>query len=140
MGSERVNRRICRWQAVPLVLLAAAWLVPSQARASCGDYVTIGAKHAAQAAQAKMTGQRTGDAEDDDTSPAGPGPLCHGPHCSNGSFPPASPVPEVQTTIERYAHASAAAPFAVLRRSSLIAEPGTQLARIERSGILRPPR
>jgi len=71
----------CRcWPLLPAVLLGAWLCAPAAARASCGDYVTLGGKPAHGEQQAAP-----------DRPPA-PMPPCHGPSCS-GVPRPDAPMP-----------------------------------------------
>jgi hypothetical protein len=80
--------------AAILALLAYGVLSPSQADASCGDYVMIGGRHASQ------EDQRSGL----DHGKQVPGtPRCHGPMCSNNSIPPAAPSSKIEVSVERWA-------------------------------------
>jgi len=80
--------------AAILVLLASAALSPSQANASCGDYVMVGGRHASQDDPAQSVGH----------GQHGRGiPRCHGPMCSDNSLPPAAPSSKVEVSVERWA-------------------------------------
>jgi hypothetical protein len=79
------------WAAI-LALLAYAALSPSQADASCGDYVMVGGRHAPHEQQSFDHGKQ------------GPGvPRCHGPMCSDNSIPPAAPSSKIEVSVERWA-------------------------------------
>jgi hypothetical protein len=77
------------------ILALLAWaLSPSQADASCGDYVMVGGRHATQAQQPRSV----------DHGKQGPrSPRCHGPMCSDNSIPPAAPSSKIEVSIERWA-------------------------------------
>lgn len=85
--------------AATLALLASALLSPSRAEASCGDYVLVGGQHAGSG----MSG-RSHDAAHEMGGRHDPAiPRCHGPSCSNRSFPPLAPAPKIEVTVERWA-------------------------------------
>jgi hypothetical protein len=84
-----------------LALLALLLLAPSAARASCGDYVTMGSSTAAHSASPSLpSDNRLG-------VPAVPrrhGP-CHGPFCSGNPLPaPLAPVPPAPVHGDQWAH------------------------------------
>jgi hypothetical protein len=80
--------------AAILALLAFAALSPSQADASCGDYVMIGGRHASHEHQPPSV----------DHGRQVPGvPRCHGPLCSDNSIPPAAPSSKIEVSVERWA-------------------------------------
>jgi hypothetical protein len=114
------------------VLLVSFVFAPSRAEASCGDYVMIGGQHGHAAhlgADHDISGQH---------DPAGP--RCHGPFCSNGSFPPAAPAPRIEVTVEQWALPDGSILCQLPQSSSLLAE--TREAPCDGFGlsILRPPR
>jgi hypothetical protein len=80
--------------AAILALLAYAVLSPSQADASCGDYVMVGGRHASHEHEPQSF----------DHAKQVPGtPRCHGPMCSENSIPPAAPSSEIEVSVERWA-------------------------------------
>jgi hypothetical protein len=80
--------------AAILALLAYAALSPSQADASCGDYVMVGGRHASHDSPAQSV----------DHGRQIPGiPRCHGPMCSDNSIPPAAPSSKIEVSVERWA-------------------------------------
>jgi hypothetical protein len=84
-----------------LGFLLSVVVAPSQAGASCGDYVQRGAKSASQGLHATHQ----------DPSPMMPGESkfpCSGPNCSNGSQVPVLPVPVVPPTPNQWAMAVSA--------------------------------
>lgn len=117
--------------AAALVLLASIVFAPTKAEASCGDYVTIGGEHGHHSSG--MTHDMPGSHD-----PAKP--RCHGPACSNGSFPPASPAPRVEVTIEQWAIPDGSTFCQSPQTSSLLADMHEIPCDGFGSSILRPPR
>ena len=115
--------------------LVLAWLVlaPSQAQASCGDYVMVGGQNDSS----HLGNLGAGDLHTNHHSQT---PVCHGPSCSNGAIPPSAPVPRVEVTLEQWGLLG----HSTLSRST---EPKFLLAAAEallcagfEMSILRPPR
>jgi hypothetical protein len=85
----------CRWWPLLPALVLGAWVgVPTQARASCGDYVVIGGKpgHAGNMAP---TAPAPNDGRPSPAQLPNQGQPCHGPSCSGSSTPfvPVAPAP-----------------------------------------------
>jgi hypothetical protein len=119
--------------AAAFVLLASVVLTPSWAEASCGDYVTIGGQHG-QLARSSAVDNHMPESHD----PAKP--RCHGPSCSNGSFPPAAPAPRIVVLVEHWALPIGATHCQSPITSSLLAETREAPCDGFGSSILRPPR
>jgi hypothetical protein len=114
-----------------LALLAWAAMSPSQADASCGDYVMVGGRHASHEHQPQSF----------DHGKQGPGiPRCHGPMCSDNSIPPAAPSSKIEVSVERWAIPGSEAFDLLPSHSSWLAD----VRDVPRDGyglsILRPPR
>jgi len=110
-------------------LLAYAVIAPSQADASCGDYVMVGGRHASHEHQSQ--GLDYGK----------PGiPRCHGPMCSDNSIPPAAPSSKIEVSVERWAIPGSDQLEMLPSHSSWLAD----VRDVPRDGyglsILRPPR
>src|SRR5262245_58370184 len=71
-----------------LALVAAVLFAPAVARASCGDYVTVGGGHGAYGVA--RPGQEPGHASE---SPGRPHRPCSGPSCTRAPSVPPAPVP-----------------------------------------------
>jgi hypothetical protein len=117
--------------AAILALLAYAAVSPSQAHASCGDYVMIGGRHASPEHQPQSL----------DHGNPGPGiPRCHGPMCSDNSIPPAAPSSKIEVSVERWAIPGSARFELLPNHVSWLAD----VRDVPRDGcglsILRPPR
>jgi len=115
--------------AAMLALLAWAGLSPSQADASCGDYVMVGGRHASHGQQSFDHGKQV------------PGvPRCHGPMCSDNSIPPAAPSSKIEVSVERWAIPGSEQFDLLPSHSSWLAD----VRDVPRDGyglsILRPPR
>src|SRR5262249_11227081 len=120
-----------RGLAAILALLAFVGLSPSQADASCGDYVMVGGRHAAHEHQARSL---------DEGNPGKGIRRCHGPMCSDNSIPPAAPSSNIDVSVERWA-IPGSTPF------ELLPNPAAWLADVRDVpcdgyglSILRPPR
>src|SRR5262245_21096687 len=90
-----MNRDRTRLLVRPLsgVLALAGLLLAPEARADCGDYVSVGGRPPAVPVA-------------DDPRPAAP-PVCHGPHCSRReSPPPAAPVAPVPVPADDWVFAA----------------------------------
>jgi hypothetical protein len=122
--------------AAACVLLASFVFAPSRAEASCGDYVMVGGQHGhdAPSARAGMAHHDMPDSHD----PAKP--RCHGPSCSNGSFPPAAPAPRVEATAEQWAFSSGSPLCQSPPTCSLLSETREVACAGFGLSILRPPR
>ncbi len=114
-----------------LALLVSAICAPSQAEASCGDYVMVGGRHAGMSNHSSGAGHDMHD-------PAAA--KCHGPSCSNGSIPPLAPVPKIEVTVERWAIPGQTGLSGLPESDFLLAD--TQAMPCDGFGlsILRPPR
>src|SRR5580765_1077279 len=110
-----VRKTVRGGAAAACVLLASIVLAPSQAEASCGDYVTIGGQHSQTAHSGAVDQDMPGQHD-----PAKP--RCHGPSCSNRSFPPAAPATRVEVTVEHWALPGGSAQSQSPQATSLIAE------------------
>ena len=124
--------------AAVFVLLASIVFAPSKAEASCGDYVMIGGSHGHTAHSGAAHSGTVGHDMPGSHDPAQP--RCHGPSCSNGSFPPAAPAPRLVVTVEQWAIPDGSADCQTPQSSFLLAD----LREIPCDGfgtsILRPPR
>jgi hypothetical protein len=76
-----------------LVWVAAIAFAPICAKASCGDYVTI----RGQVLQSIHPIRQPQEMPDSSLPNS---PACHGPSCSNHSFPPAAPTPRIAIVVE----------------------------------------
>jgi hypothetical protein len=83
MGVTRRKRLTRLLLRVALALAVGCLFAPAQARASCGDYVSVGSD----------SGHPTPDNADTSQSPKRVPPPCHGPSCSGmpSSLPMAAP-------------------------------------------------
>ncbi|MBS0263251.1 MAG: hypothetical protein JSS02_15010 [Planctomycetes bacterium] len=117
------------------VLLSLCVLAPSRAEASCGDYVKV-------SGQAAMAGHNSVSDVDhgmpDSHDPARP--RCHGPNCSNGSFPPVAPSQRLEVRVEQWAIPASAGLALVPEAGVLLVEPGAMVCTGHGLSILRPPR
>jgi hypothetical protein len=105
------------------VFVAAVAFAPSQAQATCGDYVTVGGQ---QGHKPIAEHQRR--------------PGCHGPECSNRSFPPATPASRVEVAVERWAIADDSMLCESPRVGSLVSDAPELLRDGIGLSILRPPK
>jgi hypothetical protein len=125
-----------------LVALAQGVLVPSRARASCGDYVLVGGQTIAHSGAEPAAMNARGPRLDQVASvPAGPCP-CSGPQCSqNPPRPVGVPVaPVTSVTTSDWGMLDVAAP-PVLSNSRFAAfEQDPQTPPVALSAIYRPPR
>ena len=133
MVPQFVRKMLRGGAAAVLVLLASIVYAPSQAEASCGDYVMIGGKHVPAGHSGSMQHDMPGDHDSGK-------PRCHGPSCSNGSFPPAAPAPRIEVTVEQWAIPDGSALCQSPQNSSLLADTREIPCDGFGSSILRPPR
>jgi hypothetical protein len=115
--------------AATLVLLAAAFVAPSRAGASCGDYVMIGGR---------PIGHHSADSSQESQAPTVP--RCHGPMCSDNSIPPATPAPKIEVTVERWAVPGSAILVVLPNPDVLLADVHDLPCDGYGLSILRPPR
>jgi hypothetical protein len=117
--------------AATLALLAYALLSPSQADASCGDYVMIGGRHATHEPGSLAV----------DYGKQGPTfPRCHGPMCSDNSIPPAAPSSKMEVSVEQWAVPGGIDLDVPQDRDVLAVELHVSPCEGFGMGILRPPR
>ena len=132
-----------------MALFAGLLLSPRTSEAGCGDYVWIRGRPAPMVhSMPDLTpGPLTLDpptrpdgSSNDGTSHGSPGRPCHGPGCSDGSFPPRAPSPGIVVSIDQWAMtASGALP-------NLVSCSNVRVDRFDfvedgcRLSILRPPR
>jgi hypothetical protein len=133
MVGQIVRKVVRGGAAAALVLLASAVTAPSRAEASCGDYVTVAGQQGQPAHTGMMNHDTTGTHD-----PAKP--RCHGPSCSNGSFPPAAPAPRIVVVVEHWALPNGLTLCQSPVTSSLLAETREAPCDGFGSSILRPPR
>lgn len=88
-----------------VLFLAGGVVVPSQAVASCGDYVMLGTHHAPERSNA--AGHAVVSQDDRFDLPQLPNCPCRGATCSQGGFPELPPVPRPTTNVEQWAWQSA---------------------------------
>ena len=103
MMNRQTTWMLVRSPVAALVLLASAVLAPSRVEASCGDYVMVGGRHIGHHADSNMAGHGS---PANHTASGGQDPAvprCHGPMCSNHSFPPVFPAPKIEVAVERWA-------------------------------------
>jgi hypothetical protein len=131
MVPQIVRKLIRGGAAAFIVLLASVVFAPSKAEASCGDYVMIGGQHVHKG----HSGTHEMPGSHDPTKPR-----CHGPSCSNGSFPPAAPAPRIVVTVEQWAIPDGTASSQSPQSSSLLADTRDLPCDGFGSSILRPPR
>ncbi len=133
-----VSRLVRNGGFAVVAILTGFALSPRVAQASCGDYVWVGGRHAPLADS--MPDKSTDASSPGQTNYHPPHEPCHGPGCSNRSFPTPAPNSVTIDSIERWAlTASDALPYLV-SCSSLLLEPpciGTDGFRLS---ILRPPK
>jgi len=128
-----------------MAVLAGLLLSPHASEAGCGDYVLVRGRIVPMVhfmpdqptPQQPTNGERSSDAAAEHGSPHLP---CHGPGCSNGSFPAQAPVPGVVVSIDRWAMAPGNTVPDCDCCCSLLAEPGDCVVDGFRLSILRPPK
>lgn len=133
-----VSRSIRSWTAAALALLAGLVLAPRASEAGCGDYVLIGGQHARIVHLAHGHDEAANQSDEGHEAPERA--PCHGPGCSNGSFPPLTPAPVISISIDRWAVASFENVPNPVSISRLLAEPADFIGDGCRLSILRPPR
>jgi len=133
-----LSRSVRNCGAAALALFAALLLSPRASEAGCGDYVLIGGRHVPMA-HSRPEPTRT-DAASNQPDHGLPQRPCHGPGCSDGSFPPQAPAPVLVVSIDRWAVAPGDTLPNVACRSDVLAEPLDFVAAGFRLSILRPPR
>jgi hypothetical protein len=123
-----------------VALCAGVLLSPRSSEAGCGDYVWIHGHPAPMSHsmpdQSTSADGTSGDAADH-SAPHRP---CQGPGCSDGSFPPQSPVPGVVVSIDRWAMAPGDTLPDFVCSNKMLAESCDLVADGFRLSILRPPR
>jgi hypothetical protein len=133
LTSRSMREFMRRWSIAAALLLGAAVLGPTQAEASCGEYVIVGGGQI-QIDHSMMAHRQTQDHQD----PAVP--YCDGPSCSNRSFPPALPAPVIELTVERWAISRQAKPPLLLNSGFLVIYVRQPACDGFGLSILRPPR
>jgi len=135
---DSIRHRVCGWGLAGLALSSAMAFAPSEAAASCGDYVMLGGSHSQPGTLAGARHEATGDdiRPPDDSAPC----RCQGLGCSDSSKSPLAPSSEFKLTLERWA-----AVDCLPGRSSSAADRLPKPPRVSRAsgyglGILRPPR
>jgi hypothetical protein len=120
------------------MLLAMLAFAPSEAAASCGDYVMLGGAHSHHGTSPAHERQTTGNDEQrpDDSAPC----RCQVPGCSNGSLPPIVALSDFKLKIERWATVLCMPGAAASSLNHLPTEPRIAFASGCDLGILRPPR
>jgi hypothetical protein len=119
---------------VALALFATCVFAPSRAEASCGDYVKVNGHNSTMDHETANSSQNGAPTHD----PAAP--RCHGPHCSNGSFPPAAPAPKLEVRVEDWALPGGFEVSLSPESGSLLAEQREIPCAGYGLSILRPPR
>jgi hypothetical protein len=131
LRQRRLNRQLLR---VALALSVGCLLAPAQARASCGDYVTVGSESSHPDAP-KPTDPHSSQDSKRQQRP------CHGPSCSGLPSPfPLASAPATPARDKEWA--AAAFPTLVLEPGSLdaLAEYSDRHAVRRGSSVFHPPR
>ncbi len=140
------SRSLQNWGVAGLALLAGLLVAPRSSEAGCGGYVWVRGEmvHVPGPSSSHadaLAGDETGDNVAADSHRSTPAPVpCEGPHCSNGSFPPAAPPPVVNVPVDRWAVVPCEAAPNLLFSSNLLAESPDVVVDGSRLSILRPPR
>jgi hypothetical protein len=126
--------------AALVVVFASLTLNPRASEAACGDYVQITGGTRTSADLMSDHAMNADGNPVDSTRRGAPRRPCRGPGCSNGSLPPAAPVPTVEVSVERWALAATDLLPIVDSSYYLLAEPANVVLAGFRLSILRPPR
>src|SRR5262249_31353752 len=98
--------RSFRTGGVAVVALFAGLLMsPRTSQAACGDYVWIGGRHIEMVHSIPDGSNQDGPPDgSSDNAPAHGSRHrpCHGPGCSDGSFPPQAPAPVTRVSMDRW--------------------------------------
>jgi hypothetical protein len=120
--------------AAALTLFAFAAIAPSEAQATCGDYVMLGThSHAAVKQNSPGAGRI-------DEVPEIPGRRCRGATCSNGDHPSLPVVPRIAVNADQWACHPARLPLIETGNPSLLVAETPLRASYRGLSIFRPPR
>ena len=130
------SRSLRNWGVVYAAVFTSFLLIPRAANAACGDYLHVNGRSPETIHSISAPAADSNDSENN----GGPHRPCHGPGCSNGSFPPPVPVPSVIVSIERWAVATADIVPTHVSSNNALAGPSDPIVEGFRLSILRPPR
>ena len=132
-----IRHPACEWGFAALVLSTVMAFAPSEAAASCGDYVMLGGSHLKPGNLAGPQHQ----AIEDDTMPTDESApcRCQGLGCSDGSRSP-MPSPDFKLTLERWATVDCLPGPSSSAAHRLPSTPRISRASGDGLDILRPPR
>lgn len=119
-----------------VVLLAFGGFAPSQAHATCGDYVMLGA-HSHASSHHNASAALPGESSE---LPDLPGCRCHGATCSNGDFPSLPPAPRVAPGGDHWACQFAGSGWSDGRCHLLLVAKAAPRGTYRGLSIFRPPR